>query len=106
MHDRHVQILRPRAPGPPVECSVGWGQNYAPTKTDGLLWAGTTVEESGFDEESTPAARDAQQTACLRPPASDGFLVLGRVPGLDRVYVATGGGRKATRVLDSPSQLT
>ncbi len=106
------QILRLQAPGPPVECSVGWGHNYATTKTDGLLWAGTTEEEAGFDEESTLAARDeiggallrmlpvmadaqvAQQTACLRPVASDGLLVLGCVPGLDQLYVATGGARK------------
>ena len=106
------QIIRLQAPGPPVVCSVGWGHNYATTKTDGLLWAGTTEEEAGFDEESTSAARDeigaallrmlpfmadaqvAQQTACLRPVASDGLLVLGSVPGLDHVYVATGGARK------------
>jgi len=106
------QILRLQAPGPPVVCSVGWGHNYATTKTDGLLWAGTTEEEAGFDEESTLAARDeigaallsmlpamadaqiAQQTACLRPVAADGLLVLGCVPGLDQVYVATGGARK------------
>jgi glycine oxidase len=106
------QILRLQAPGPPVECSVGWGHNYATTKTDGLLWAGTTEEEAGFDEDSTLAARDeigaallrmlpamadaqlAQQTACLRPVTSDGLLVLGGVPGLDQLYVATGGARK------------
>ncbi len=106
------QILRLQAPGPPVTCSVGWGHNYATTKTDGLLWAGTTEEEAGFDEESTPAARDeigaalvrmlpcmvdaqvAHQTACLRPLVSDGLLLLGLVPGLEHVYVATGAGRK------------
>ena len=106
------QIIRLQAPGPPIECSVGWGHNYAATKTDGLVWAGTTEEEAGFDEESTLAARDeigaallkmlpaladaqvAQQTACLRPVASDGLLVLGGVPGIDRLYVATGGARK------------
>lgn len=106
------QILRLQAPGPPVDCSVGWGHNYATTKTDGLLWAGTTEEEAGLDEESTLTARDeigaallkmlpamadaqlAQQTACLRPVASDGLLVLGGVPGLDHAYVATGGARK------------
>ncbi len=106
------QILRLQAPGPPVDCSVGWGHNYATTKTDGLLWAGTTEEEAGFDEDSTAAARDeigaalvkmlpamadaqiAHQTACLRPVASDGLLVLGRVPGLEHVYMATGGARK------------
>jgi glycine/D-amino acid oxidase-like deaminating enzyme len=106
------QILRLQAPGPAIECSVGWGHHYATTKTDGLVWAGTTEEEAGFDEESTDAARDeigaallrmlpamadaqvVHQTACLRPVASDGLLVLGRVPALDQVYVATGGGRK------------
>ena len=44
-----------------------------------------------------PAMADAQvvhQTACLRPVASDGLLVLGRVPGLEHLYVATGAGRK------------
>jgi glycine oxidase len=106
------QILRLQAPGPAVTCSVGWGHNYATTKTDGLLWAGTTEEEAGFDEGSTreardeigaalvtmlPAMADAQvvyQTACLRPLASDGLLLLGRVPGLEHVYMATGAGRK------------
>ena len=106
------QILRLQAPGPPVVCSVGWGHNYATTKPDGLLWAGTTEEEAGFDEETTPAARDeigaalvrmlpamadaqvVYQTACLRPLASDGLLLLGRVRGFDHVYMATGAGRK------------
>ena len=106
------QILRLQAPGPPVACSVGWGHNYATTKTDGLLWAGTTEEEAGFDEESTPGARDeigaalvkmlpamadaqvVHQTACLRPLASDGLLLLGRVPALENVYMATGAARK------------
>ena len=106
------QILRLQAPGPPVECSVGWGHNYATTKTDGLLWAGTTEEEAGFDETETREARDEigaslvrmlpamaeaqlmHQTACLRPLASDGLLLLGRVPGFDHVYMATGAGRK------------
>jgi glycine/D-amino acid oxidase-like deaminating enzyme len=113
------QILRLQAPGPPIECSVGWGHNYATTKTDGLLWAGTTEEEAGFDEESTLTARDeigaallkmlpamadaqvAQQTACLRPVASDGLLVLGGVPGVDHLYVATGGARKG--ILHGPA---
>ena len=106
------QILRLQAPGEPVACSVGWGHNYATTKPDGLLWAGTTEEEAGFDEETTVAARDevgaalvkmlpamadaqvVHQTACLRPLASDGLLLLGRVPGIDGAYMATGAGRK------------
>jgi glycine/D-amino acid oxidase-like deaminating enzyme len=44
-----------------------------------------------------PAMADAQvvhQTACLRPVASDGLLLLDRVPGIEGVYTATGAGRK------------
>src|SRR2546422_10854420 len=38
------QILRLRAPGPPVACSVVWGHNDATTKTDGPFWSGTAQE--------------------------------------------------------------
>jgi glycine/D-amino acid oxidase-like deaminating enzyme len=65
---------------------------------------GATLTEGGGAVEPyrpllkmLPAMADAQvaqQTACLRPVASDGLLVLGGVPGLDQVYVATGGARK------------
>ncbi len=103
------QILRLRAPGAPFRCSIGWGGNYATTKPDGLLWAGTTEEEVGFDESPTSEARDrimaallkmvpsmteaqlVHQTACLRPLSGDGLLLLGKVPGWEGVYIATGG---------------
>ena len=110
------QILRLNAPGPPVQCSVAWGHHYATTKLDGLLWAGTTEEEVGFDENPTkegratvmdallkimPTFADAQlvrQTACLRPLSSDWLPILGPVPGYEGVYVATGAGRKGILV--------
>ena len=106
------QILRLRAPGPPFNCSIGWAGNYAITKPDGLLWAGTTEEHAGFDEAPTPAGRDSimgsllkmipslgdfqlvQQTACLRPVSADGELLLGPVPGWEGVYMATGAGHQ------------
>lgn len=106
------QILRLRAPGPPVACSVGWGGNYATTKPDGLLWTGTTEEEAGFNEHPTTESRDkiiasllkmlpamteaqlVQHTACLRPLAADDRLLLGPVPGWEGMYMATGAGRK------------
>jgi glycine oxidase len=105
------QILRLELPGPPVTPYVGWESCYATTKGDGLLWAGTTEEDVGFDEQPTaearnfilqgliralPAAREARlvrQTACLRPLSADGLPILGRVPGRNNVYVATGAGR-------------
>jgi glycine oxidase len=105
------QILRLRASGPPYRCSMGWAGNYAVTKPDGLVWAGTTEEEEGFDETTTPEARDlimsalvkmvpalagaqvVRQTACPRPLSADYMPLLGPAPGWDGVYVATGGGR-------------
>ncbi len=106
------QILRLRAPGRPFECSLGWEGHYATTKPDGLLWTGTTEEHAGYDENTTTEARDAimgtllkmapslteaqlvQQTACLRPVASDGELIMGQAPGVRGAYLATGTGRK------------
>ncbi len=106
------QILRLRAPGPPLEYAVFWAGNYATTNADGLLWSGTNEEDVGFQETATSEARDSimasllkmlppmrdaqlvQQTACLRPLASDGLPVLGAVPGWEGVYLATGAGRK------------
>ncbi len=106
------QILRLAWEGSPVECTVSWSGNYASTKPEGLIWAGTTEELVGFDETPTAAARDkimeallhmipsldsaelVQQTACLRPYCTDGLPILGRVPNMEGVYLATGAGRK------------
>ena len=106
------EIIRLRASGPPVQHRVVRGHHYAATKHDGLVWAGTTLEDAGFLDGITETARqsitdgllfimpsliDAQlveHTACLRPVTPDWLPILGPVPGLDGVYVATGGGRK------------
>lgn len=106
------EILRLRTSGPPLRPSVGWRGNYATTKPDDLLWAGTTEDEAGFDAKPSAAAKDAilarlrrtlpglslgavaRHTACLRPMAADGLAVLGRLPQWSNVYIANGGGRK------------
>jgi glycine oxidase len=106
------QILRFRAPGPPLRCTIGWDGNYATTKPDGLLWAGTTEEDVGFNIELTTDARHTiidnlgkmlpmlgdlelvHQTSCLRPMSTDMIPNLGPVAELEGVYLATGGGRK------------
>lgn len=105
------QILRLRAPGPPLRTSIGWNGNYAVTKPDGLVWTGTTEEEVGFDERPSAEAREhitrafmrvlpflgeaelARQTACLRPITPDRLPLLGPAPELENVCVATGAGR-------------
>lgn len=118
------QILRLRANGPPYKCSIGWSGNYAVTKPDGLVWAGTTEEDKGFDETPTregrihimqnlvkmlPSMKDAElvrQTACLRPLSEDRMLILGAAPRWEGVYIATGGGRSGVILGAGMGQVT
>jgi glycine oxidase len=106
------QILRLQALGRPLNVSLGWAGSYATSKTDGLIWTGTTEEEAGFDDQPTETGRDAilatclrmlpalgdarivLQTACLRPVAADGLPIIGPVPGLEGAFLLTGAGRK------------
>ena len=106
------QIIRLQLAENPMRVSLNYRGSYAASKPDGLVWAGTTEEEAGFDEEITPAGRDkvmgdllmmapslaeaelVQQTACLRPLSDDGMPIVGRIPGWQNLYIATGGGRK------------
>jgi glycine oxidase len=106
------QILRLEMDGPPLACWLNFAHSYCGTKPDGLTWCGTTEEEAGFDDATTPGglnvvmndavkmvpdlvdAKLALQTACLRPMSSDQLPIIGPVPGWDGAYLATGGGRK------------
>ncbi len=106
------QILRLRSDNKALNLGVNYNHSYVATKPDGLIWAGTTEEEAGFDENITVAARDSimddflkmipgmrdaelvQQTACLRPLSADGLPIADKVTGWDNLYVATGAGRK------------
>ena len=105
------QIIRLDAPGAPIKMLLWWGENYVTTKPDGLLWAGTTEEETGFDDSKTDEARDSiiesviemlpyladaelvQQTACLRPMTPDRAPIIDAEPGPDGLVIVTGAGR-------------
>ena len=81
-------------------------------REDGQIWVGSTEESKGFDLEPSVAARDRltagavrimpamadaellQHTACLRPVTPDWLPIVGRAPGWDNVYLATGAGKK------------
>ena len=108
-----IRLQLPYNPGiDPMVASLNYRGSYAASKPDGLIWAGTTEEEAGFDTEITNAGRDkvmddllqmapslaeaelVQQTACLRPLSADGMPIVGSVPGWGNLYLATGGGRK------------
>ena len=103
--------LEPSEPPPPGGFSDMHG-HYVVTRPTGLVHAGTTEEEEGFDAEPTEAARDyiletlgqytsrlgamrvVDQTACLRPVSGDGLPLIGAAPGRRGAYLATGHGRK------------
>ena len=106
------QIVRLQLSENPMVASLNYAGSYAASKPDGLIWAGTTEEDVGFDEELTTAARDkvlgdllkmapslaeaelVQQTACLRPLTPDGMPIVDSVPGWNNLHLITGGGRK------------
>ena len=106
------QILRLKLDGEPLRCSLHWSGSYTASKPDGLVWAGTTEEQAGFDEDTTTWGRDkvmadllqmvpslssaelVQQTACLRPLSPNGLPIVGKVPGWQNLYLGTGAGRK------------
>ena len=106
------QILRMKSDEVNLPMSVGWRGNYACTKPDGLLWAGTTEENTGFDDSTSAFGRDSvltaltkmingldsaelvHHTACLRPLSADGKIILGHVPNLSNLFIASGTGRK------------
>ena len=95
---------------PPIPVSLWWGSDYASSKPDGLLHVGATHTYSGFDEQPSQEGRNdlrrsagralpflsdkeiVKQTACLRPITPDGLPIIGEMPDIEGLVVATGGG--------------
>jgi glycine oxidase len=106
------QIVRLRLQGQPLNGRFTYRGQYFASKSDGMIWCGTTEEKVGFDERITDQARDeillslagvfppimdaeiVKQTACLRPYSDDGLPIIGPLPGLANAWIATGGGRR------------
>ena len=112
------EILRMELDGPGLNHDISGGGGSIYSKPDGLVWCGATEEWKGFDKTLTSSAerslRDgavkllpdladagiALHTACLRPVTPDWLPILGKPPGWENVYLATGAGKKG--VLLSP----
>ena len=106
------EILRLELHGPALGGDFnGAGASVYP-RADGLVWCGTTEVDEGFNKEPTEAAKEkiwgaarelipelglatlALHTACLRPVTPDYMPIVGRAPGWENVYLATGAGKK------------
>ncbi|MBT5773070.1 MAG: FAD-binding oxidoreductase, partial [Dehalococcoidia bacterium] len=112
------QIVKVRPPRALPIWQFGHGGNYGIAKSADVVFLGTTEERTGFDVGTTTEARDEilefgvgfaselegaeliEQTACLRPLSEDGVPIMGRVPGIEGAFVATGHGRQG--ILQSP----
>ena len=106
------EILRLELKGAPIEYDISGAGAAIYPKLDGLNWCGTTEDWKGFDREPSEEvaqeirrrlarvfpelanAKVAKHTACLRPVTPDWLPVLGRAPGWENVYLATGAGKK------------
>jgi glycine oxidase len=92
----------------PLRHVVFAGHGYLVPRVDGTIYAGATEEDAGYDRRVTvdglaavlemarailPTLRDAEVTgsgAGLRPGSADGLPILGPVPGVDGLFVASG----------------
>ena len=106
------QSLRFQISGSPFFHQLTWGIYQMETRHDGMIWAGSTKEDVGFDEQPTVEGRDSiinrlltmvpsfedaevtKQMACLRPLCTDGLPIIGEIPEWNGVYIATGHGEK------------
>lgn len=106
------EMLRVRLRGDNIAYDFTHGMISLYRRVDGEIWIGVTRERCGFDEVPSPGAREhllgeaarimpsiadaevLEHLASLRPMAPGGLPLIGPTPGLDRVYVANGGGIK------------
>ena len=106
------EILRMELSGSTLKHDVSGGSGSLYAKPDGQVWCGVTEEWRGFDRQPLAETKDrilegvarllpgiadatlVKHTACLRPVTPDWLPILGRTPGYDNVYLATGAGKK------------
>ena len=91
-----------------LQHTINEGPRYLVPRQDGRVLAGSTEEEVGFVKETTPEAMEEltqfaltlapfladcpveRRWAGLRPAAFDGFPYLGKIPGVESVFLAAG----------------
>jgi glycine oxidase len=102
------QMVLLTSPRPLLRSIVNSGKEYLVPRPDGRILVGSTEEDAGFDKRTTaqaiarlldlaawlaPPLADLSIEQCwagLRPASHDQLPYLGRVPGCENAYVATG----------------
>lgn len=102
------QIVQLSAQPLPIRHVVQCGSRYLVPRTDGCILIGSTEERAGFDKRNTagamadligfasglvPSLAEAKferAWAGLRPASPDGLPSLGRVPGVENLFIAAG----------------
>ena len=102
------QILLLKTPEPLLRGIVNMGNRYLIARDDGHTLVGSCEEEAGFNTATDegmlqtlhefacdliPEIRQAKRVSAwsgLRPMTFDGFPMIGRVPGQERIFVAAG----------------
>lgn len=102
------QMVLLTSPRPVLRSIVNAGKQYLVPRPDGRILVGSTEEDAGFDKRTTaeavaellnmavrltPPLADLSIEQCwagLRPASHDQFPYLGRLPGYDNAYIATG----------------
>ncbi len=115
------QVLLWKTTEPLLSHVVNEGFRYLVPRVDGHLLAGATVEDVGFDCETTEEAiAELREFSCsllpvlrretvarvwagLRPGSADGLPYLGWVPGLENLAVAAGHFRSGLHLSPAPA---
>jgi glycine oxidase len=106
------EILRMQLPGPALVHDFVSAEILLASRPGRQVWCAATEEWRGFDKQPSTTARDfllsraqqllpamaeatlLEQTGCLRPVTPDWLPIIGRAPGWENVYLATGGAKK------------
>jgi glycine oxidase len=106
------EILRMQIPGPALVHDFGSADILLCSRPGGQVWCAATEEWRGFDKQPSEFAREhlwqraqrlmpamaqatlLEHTVCLRPVTPDWLPIIGRAPGWQNVYLATGGAKK------------
>ena len=119
VHPVRGQMVLLSSPRPMLRSVINVGKRYLVPRPDGRILVGSTEEDAGFDKRTTAEAiagllhfavgiapplgelEIEQSWAGLRPASGDGLPYLGRVPGYDNLFLASGHFRNGLQL--SPS---